>query len=215
MIDKTMLNKKIREAADLLLRDIQLMGPDELNENLRYFAEKAKNVAEGILEEYIFSVVSNYTEGINAIKDTEILSKFINFSSGYQQQMLDWIKNNPLEVKEEMFEFPQAKSVTTDKGEISPKIIFGAGTALAVGLFIFTNVWITLAAEIITTFLTIYQNKRISKQNSIKEEFEKKRYEASLHAKKDKLVNGMISELEKWLDLGETASNNIITSFGI
>ena len=96
MIDKTMLNKKIREAADLLLRDIQLMGPDELNENLRYFAEKAKNVAEGILEEYIFSVVSNYTEGINAIKDTEILSKFINFSSGYQQQMLDWIKNNPL-----------------------------------------------------------------------------------------------------------------------
>lgn len=51
MIDKTMLNKKIREAADLLLRDIQLMGPDELNENLRYFAEKAKNVAEGILED--------------------------------------------------------------------------------------------------------------------------------------------------------------------
>lgn len=80
MIDKTMLNKKIREAADLLLRDIQLMGPDELNENLRYFAEKAKNVAEGVLEEYIFSVVSNYTEGFNAIKDTEILSKFINFS---------------------------------------------------------------------------------------------------------------------------------------
>ena len=208
MIDKTMLNKKIREAAYMLFTDIQLMNPNELNENLRYFAEKAKNVAEGILEEYIFSVVSNYTEGINAIKDTEILSKFINFSSGYQQQMLDWIKNNPLEVKEEMFEMPQAKSVTTDKGEISPKIIFGAGTALAVGLFIFT-------AEIITIFLTVYQNKRITKQNSMKEEIEKKRYEASLHAKKDKLVNGMISELEKWLDLGETVSNNIITSFGI
>lgn len=163
MIDKTMLNKKIREAADMLFTDIQLMNPDELNENLRYFAEKAKNVAEGILEEYIFSVVSNYTEGVNAIKDTEILSKFINFSSGYQQQMLDWIKNNPLEVKEEVFEIPQAKSVTTDKGEISPKVIFGAGTALAVGLFIFTNVWIALAAEIITIFLTKYQNERITK----------------------------------------------------
>ena len=43
MIDKNNAKiKKIREAADLLLRDIQLMGPDELNENLRYFAEKAK-----------------------------------------------------------------------------------------------------------------------------------------------------------------------------
>ena len=215
MIDKTMLNKKIREAADMLFTDIQLMNPHELNENLRYFAEKAKNVAEGILEEYIFSVLSNYTEGVNSIKDTEILSKFINFSSGYQQQMLDWIKNNPLEVKEEVFEIPQAKSVTTDKGEISPKVIFGAGTALAVGLFIFTNVWIALAAEIITIFLTKYQNERITKQNSIKEEIEKKRYEASLHAKKDELVNGMISELEKWLDLGETASKKIITSFGM
>ena len=56
MIDKIELNKKIREKANFLLKDPHLMSETELQNKLRYFSEDAKDIAERILEEYIFSV---------------------------------------------------------------------------------------------------------------------------------------------------------------
>lgn len=215
MIDKTRLHTKIQETAAMLFKDIQVMNEDELNGNLRYFAEKAKDVAESILEDYIFSVVEKYTEGSHAISDENILSQFINFSSGYQQQMLLWINDNRLTIKEVSFKVPNNEPIDDESNMVSPTMIMGVGTALAVGLYIFTNVWVALASEIITLVIAKKQKNRIAKQHTLKQEIEKNRYEATLRAKKDELVNGMIAELEKWLDLGEDASNKILTSFGI
>lgn len=215
MINKVILNNRIHESADRLFADIQLMTEAELQDNLRYFAEKAKDIAESILEEYIFSTFEKYTSGTSAITDTEILSQFVNLNSGYQQRMLNWIQAHPLQVKEELLNFPKKESFHIETKALSPQIILGSGSLLAVGLFIFTNIWIALAAEILTIAFAKHQNDRIAKRCLIELEIEQKQYETAIKAKKDKLINGMIDELEKWLDLGEEASNDILASFNI
>lgn len=215
MINKVILNNKIHESAEMFLADIHLMSEDEVNNNLRYFSEKAKDAAESILEEYIFEVVEKYTSSAFAITDKEKLSAFINLSSGYQQQMLDWIKTHPLEVKEISFNYPKREDFSQETNSLSPTIILGTGTIVAVGLFIFTNIWIALAAEILTLVLTKYQKNKVDKQRAIGAEIQRKQYEAAIKAKKNQLVNGMIVELEKWLDMGETASMSILTTLNV
>lgn len=215
MINKVILNNKIHESAEMFLADIHLMSEDEVNDNLRYFSEKAKDAAESILEEYIFEVVEKYTSSAFAITDKEKLSAFINLSSGYQQQMLDWIKTHPLEVKEISFIYPKREDFSQETNSLSPTIILGTGTIVAVGLFIFTNIWIALAAEILTLVLTKYQKNKVDKQRAIGAEIQRKQYEAAIKAKKNQLVNGMIVELEKWLDMGESASMSILSTLNV
>lgn len=214
MIDKTELNVKITEAANLLLADIRLMTEDELNENLRYFAEKCKSIAERILEQHITATKYRYSEGEFSIQDSVILSKFVDFYSGYQAQMLEWIKKNPLVVEEVVFEIPQKNSKGTRTSMVSPTTIAVSGSVIAIGLFIFTNIWIALAAEIITCLAALIQKKRIAKSEK-QVVFEQKRYELELIAKKDKLVAGMISDLDQWLDNGEEASKKILKEYNI
>ncbi|MDE6084660.1 MAG: hypothetical protein K2G11_09260 [Muribaculaceae bacterium] len=213
MIDKTALNIEIREAADLFLSDIQLMSETELNDNLRYFAEKCKSIAEYILEQYVISVRNRYSEGEFAIKDITLLNNFVDFSSGYQAQMLEWIKDNQLNVEEQTFEIP-SKPQADFSNRVKPKTIAISGTVIAVGLFIFSNIWIALAAELITCLATFIQKKRIAKsENQLL--IEQKLYEQQLEAKKDSLVFGLISDLDKWLDKGVDASNEILKNFNL
>lgn len=214
MIDKTELSIKIKEAADTFLEDIQLMSENELKENLKYFAEKCKTIAERILEVYITSIKDRYSEGEFAIEDIGLLSKFVDFSTGYQHQMLEWIRNNSLKVEESRFEVPNKPKQNTSFSYIKPQYIAASGTVVAVGLFVFTNIWIALAVEIITCLASLIQNRRIAKaqQQTI---FEQQRYEQELIAKKNQLVFGMITDLDKWLDNGEEASNQILKEYNI
>ena len=214
MIDKTELNVKIIEAADTFLDDIQLMSEEELKENLGFFAEKCKSIAERILEVYIMDIKNHYSEGDFAIADPITLGKFVDFSSGYQHQMLEWIRHNSLKIEEIRFELPKRPTVNSTSGTIKPETIAISGTCIAVGLFIFTNIWIALAAEIITCLATLIQKKRIAKSEK-QVVFEQKRYEQELIAKKNQLVAGMISDLDKWLDKGEEASINILKEYNI
>lgn len=214
MIDKTELSIKIKEAADILLADIQLMSEDELKDNLRYFAEKCKSIAERILEEYTKNIKDHYSEGNFAISDPKILGDFVDFSSGYQHQMLEWIKNNPLKVEESKFELPAKPNQNLAEKYVKPRNITISGTIVAVGLFIFTNIWIALAAEIITCLATFIQQKRIAKSRK-QEIFEQEKYEQELLAKRNKLISGLISDLDKWLDNGENASNQILKGYNL
>lgn len=215
MIDKVSLNNRIHESAEIFLADIHLMTEDELKNNLRYFAEKAKDAAESILEEYIFEVVKNYTSGSFALSEASKLAAFVNLSNGYQQQMLDWIKNHPLEVKEMFFDCPKKNEFCQEKKFVSPSIIFGTGTMIAVGLFVFTNIWVALVAEILTLAFAKFEKKKLDGHRIDEAEIQQKKYELAIKAKKNQLVNGMIEELEKWLDMGEAASNNILSTLNI
>lgn len=215
MIDKTSLAVEIREAANTYLANIQEMSEEEVNDNMRYFAQKAKDVAERIMESYIFSVVDKFTEGFDKISDSEIYGRFVDFNTGYQQQMLNWIQTHHLEVKEEHFDLPKSPSVNDIKPDYSPEIILGGGTFVAVGLFIFTNFWIAVAAEIIAIIVAKLRKNAINKHRIEKLETENKLYLAKIEAKKDELVNGMINELDQWLDKGVVASNDILITFGL
>lgn len=215
MIDKTILSNRIHEKAEQLFHDIQFMGQEELNDNLRYFAEKSKDIAESILEDYIFSVVSQYTEGEKVITDSEKLAKFVNFSTGYQQQMLNWISDNPLLVKEELFEMPVKECIEDESLNVSPKIVLGLGTVISVGLCIFSKVLIAVAAEIMTIALAKIHITRSEKNNYIRRQKEEEIYAQALDVKRDELVYGVISELEEWLILGEQYSNNVLQSLGV
>lgn len=214
MIDKTELSGKISEAADTFLADIQLMSEDELKENLRFFAEKCKSIADRILEVYIKDIKNRYSEGESAIKDPVILGKFVDFSTGYQHQMLEWIRNNSLEVEEIRFDLPEKSDTNSTASAIKPEIVAISGTVIAIGLFIFTNIWIALAAEMIVCLAALIQKKRIAKSEK-QIIFEQKRYEQELIAKKNQLVAGITSDLDKWLDNGEAASNDILKEYNI
>lgn len=212
MIDKNKLNTEVHEATQMYLSDINQMSESELRDNLEYFAEKCKKIAEGILEQYVFTNVSKYTEGDFPIQDMEILGRFVDFQTGYQAQMLQWIESHPLEVKEETFEFPTKPSERNNEQFIAPKTIFIGGTVIAVGLFIFTNIWIVLGAELLAVLLAKAQSMRIQK-SADQRKMELEHYATALQDKKNELINGMLVELEKWLDQGEEKSKVILSTY--
>lgn len=212
MTDKNKLNTEVHEAAQMYLSDINQMSESELRDNLEYFAEKCKKIAEGILEQYVFTNVSKYTEGDFPIQDVEILGRFVDFQTGYQAQMLQWIELHPLEVKEETFEFPTKPSERNNEQFIAPKTIFIGGTVIAVGLFIFTNIWIFLGAELLAVLLAKAQTMRIQK-SAAQRKMELEHYATALQDKKNELINGMLVELEKWLDQGEEKSKVILSTY--
>lgn len=212
MIDKTKLNTEVREAAQMYLSDINRMSENELRDNLEYFAEKCKKIAEGILEQFVFTNVSKYTEGDFPIQDMEILGQFVDFQTGYQAQMLKWIEFHPLEVKKEAFEFPSKPVEKNDAQYIAPKSIFIGGTVIAVGLFIFTNIWIALGAELLAVLLAKAQSMRIQKSVA-QRKMELEHFVTALQDKKNELINGMLVELEKWLDQGVEKSKEILSTY--
>lgn len=214
MIDKTELNVKIREISNEILADMQLMNKEELEDNMRYFAKKSKDIAESILEEYMNQVSFKFTESSSAITDMDKLSQFVDLKNGYQQQMLRWIEKHLLEVKEVVFVLPDNPADRPVQKNISPQTVLEAGTIIAVGLFIFTNIWIALAAEIATMIAAKIQHSKIQRQKCSLEN-EIKRYDIQIEHKKNELINGMINELGKWLDMGEEMSKSILVSFNI
>jgi hypothetical protein len=214
MIDKVELYTQIKEAANLYLHDIEQMSESELKDNLQYFAEKSKKIADGLLEQFVFSNVAKYTSGSWAIQDDVMLGRFCDFKTGYQSQMLQWIEQHQLEVKEESFDLPQKPLEVEEQNHISPKNILIGGTIIAVGLFIFTNIWIALAAEILSIVLSKVQSMRIQK-SAEQRKMEMDHYLVAIENRKNELVNGMISELEKWLDLGETQSIEILKTYNL
>ena len=216
MIDKTKLNTEVRETANLLLADIINMSQTELQDNLRYFAEKAKDVAEGIMERYVFDIVEKYTENeLYKINDSAKLGAFVDFSTGYQQRMLQWINEHPLEVKEETFEVPNRPVLSADTKNVKPMAIAGVGTVVAIGLYIYSNVWIALAAELLTLAIAKLYDNKLQRDRRIEQEVKQQQYEIAIEEKKEHLINGLIKELEKWLDQGEEASNELLASFNL
>lgn len=206
LIDKVYLKTQVQEKAKLLLSEVS-------DENLKYFTEEVKKLAEGILETYVFDIYDTYTAGAFAIKDDAVLQSFSDFNSGYQAQMLKWIGDNALKVEHIEINIPKAPAEKAPK-TTNPLYSLGIGTVIATGLFIFTNAWVALAAEILTIAIAYRQySKNISSQKHYA--LEKERYAHELKIKKDKLIQGLIVDLEKWLDRGKLESDRILASYNL
>lgn len=214
MIDKTELYNKVREAADRYLSDLQDMDESELNDNLKYFAERAQDIARRIMEKYVMAESHRFTDGPCIISDVDKMRDFVDFKTGYVQKMLEWIQVNSPEVREVTFNIESPVDNSDIQKNVSPKVIIGVGTAIAVGLFIFSNIWIALAAEILAICATAWQQRRLNVSIAQKE-MQSRFVAQKLEAKKNELVHGVCTDLDKWLDNGEQASDEILTNFGL
>lgn len=206
LIDKVYLKTEVQEKARLMLGEIT-------DENLKYFTEEIKKLAEGIFEKYVFDIYDTYTTGAFSIENEDILQAFSDFDSGYQAQMLRWISDNALKIEHVEINLPKQPSETAPKTS-NPLYPLAIGTVIATGLFIFSNIWVALATEILT--LALVYRQYLKNNNSQKQyALEKERYVHELRIKKDKLIQGLIVDLEKWLDQGKVESDRILVSYNL
>lgn len=209
MMDFVRLETEVRQKAHEYLDDIS-------EANLKAFAESTKYIAQSILENYFLSVDDVYTNGALKIEDIEVFNKFIDFHDGYRAQMKRWASDNEITIGE-MMVTPTLKYPEMEDGNITKKpiAIAGVGTLVAVGLFIFTEMWIAVAAELLALSVAAYTYKK-SKENREKQyAFRIKKYEMQIEQEKVRLVNGLIIDLKTWLSNAEKKSNDVLVSFGI
>ena len=209
MMDFVRLETEGRQKAQEYLDDIS-------EANLRAFAESTKYIAQSILENYFLSVDDIYTNGALKIEDNEVFNKFIDFHDGYRAQMKRWSADNEITIGEMMvtptLKYPEMEDENITK---KPIAIAGVGTLVSVGLFIFTEMWIAVAAELLALGVAAYTYKK-SKENREKQyAFRVKKYEMQIEQEKARLVNGLIKDLKTWLSNAEQISNDVLVSFGI
>ena len=198
------LKTAIEEKACLLLAEIT-------EDNLKTFAQEVKLIAEGVMEQYIFKVYNLYSEGARKISDHDVLEAFIDYSSGYQSKMLAWNESHPIQLKEIKIEIPNLPENPKINKQL-PVITISAGTAIAIGLFIFSNAWVALAAEILTLAIAYKQQ---SKQHKEQQAYEAEllAYNNQLGMKRMTLINGLTEDLVKWLEMGKDYSDSVLTSY--
>lgn len=209
MMDFVRLETEVRQKAHEYLDDIS-------EANLKAFAESTKYIAQSILENYFLSVDDIYTNGALKIEDNEVFNKFIDFHDGYRAQMKRWAADNEITIGEMMvtptLKYPEMEDENITK---KPIAIAGVGTLVAVGLIIFTEMWIAVAAELLALGVAAYTYKKSKESREKRYAFRVKKYEKQIEQEKARLVNGLIKDLKIWLGNAEKFSNDIILTFDI
>jgi hypothetical protein len=200
------LKAAIEEKAHLLLAEIT-------EDNVKTFAQEVKLIAEGVMEQYIFKVYNLYSEGARKISDHDVLEAFIDYSSGYQSKMLTWKESHPIQLKEIKIEIPNLPENPKINNQL-PVITVSAGTVIAIGLFIFSNAWVALAAEILTLAIAYKQQTRQQKARQAYEA-DLLAYNNQLGMKRMTLINGLTEDLVKWLEMGKEYSDTVLTSYNL
>lgn len=209
MMDTVRLEADVRQKAQEYLDDIS-------EGNLKAFAESTKYIAQSVLENYFIAVDDIYTNGALKIENSEIFNKFIDFHDGYRAQMKKWASENEIIIGKMMVSpiltYPKIEDEYITK---KPITIAGIGTLVAVGLTIFTEVRIAVAAELLALGAAAYTYKKDKDSREKRYAFRVKKYEMQIEHEKVRLVNGLIEDLKVWLCNAESFSNDIISTFGI
>lgn len=215
-IDFHELRLMVNQKAELLLQNIN-------EEDLSYFLEQVKKGAAGILTSFSYATFDLYTSGPRRITDSSKLESFSDFQSGYENQIEEWISNNPITLRgfelftppttdgstplygsnSERFKPWQSIPISGDSKCISPSNIFIGGTVIAIGLLLFSKPWAALVTEAATMALCHHQKSKIeaSKQE--------------LESAKNRLINEVLEDLTNWLKRGNSKSDEILESFNL
>ena len=208
-MDFVRLETEVRQKAKEYLDDIT-------EDNLKAFAESTKYIAQSVLENYFLAVDDLYTNSGLKIENDEMFNKFIDFHDGYRAQMKRWSSENEITIGEMMvtptLRYPEMEDENITKKTIT---IAGVGTLVAVGLFIFTEMWIAVAAELLALGVAAFTYKKNKENREKQYAFRVKRYEMQIEQEKARLVNGLIKDLKTWLSNAERFSNDVLVSFGI
>lgn len=186
---------------------------DVSEDNLKYFSEEAKRVAESTFEQYVFSVYDLYTKGALKISNDESLDAFIDMNKGYQSVMLAWKKEQPIKLVQRSIEIKEP-TVESQSFKSYHKETAVVGTVVATALAIFSKLWIGIAVEMLTIAAAILQNKSYTKN---KENYaaKVKQYNIELKNKKQQFINGVIGDLCKWVDMGVEKSDEVLKAFNL
>lgn len=209
MMDIVRLETEVRQKSKEYLDDISEC-------NLREFAESTKYIAQSILENYFLAVDDIYTNGALKIEDNEIFNKFIDFHDGYRAKMKKWASENEITIGE-MEVAPTIQYPEMEDGNVAKKTvaIVSAGTLVAVCLIVFSEVWIAVAAELLTLGVAAYTYRKSKELEGERYAFRVKMYEMQIEQEKARLVNGLIKDIKAWLKNAEKFSNEVISTFGI
>lgn len=208
-IDLYRLETEVRQKAKEYLEEIK-------EENLKTFVESTKLIAQSVFEEYILEVDRQYTNGVFKIEDMALLDKFMDFKNGYRSTMKEWIAEKGITLQELKID-PTISYPNLSKEDLAklPMLIGGLGTLVAVGIFITSNVWVALAAELLCLGIAaaVYekQKNKLAKDYA----FRLKKYKMQIQGEKDRLVNGLIKDLKGWLSAAEQYSKDTLSGLGV
>lgn len=200
------LKAAIEDKATLLLTEIT-------EENIKVFAQEVKMIAESVMEQYVFKVYDIYSDGALKITDLDKLASFTDFSSGYQSKMLAWNNSHPIQLREQKVEIPRCPEAPRNN-QYQPAVTVTIGTVVAIGIFVFSNAWVALAAEILALSIA-YRQKAKQKKSKGLYEAELSAYNSQLGMKRMTLINGLTDDLIKWLEMGKEYSDSILVSYNI
>ena len=209
MMDFATLDKEVRKKAEEYLDNIS-------EDYLKAFAESTKFIAQSLLENYFFTVDDLYSNGALKINDSETFNKFLDFHDGYRAKMKKWSADNEIAIGE-MKISPSLKRQEMKEESVVKKTaaVVSVGTLVAVGLFIFTKVWIAAAAELLALGTATYTYKKNKAASEKEYSFRVKQDELEMEKEKARLVNGLIKDLKIWLGNAEKYSNDVLLNFGI
>lgn len=211
MMDLVRLDTEVRQKAKEYLSDIT-------QDNLKAFAESTKFIAQSTLENYFLAIDDLYTNGALKIKDDNTFNKFIDFHDGYRAQMKQWVSENEIAIGEmkvsPTLRYPTQEDTISNNIK-KPALITGVGTLVAVGLFIFTEIWIAVAAELLALGFALYAYRKSKEARKKEYAFRLKKYEMQIEQEKARLINGLIKDLKTWLSEAEGFSNDVLSRFGI
>lgn len=209
LMDYVRLETDVRQKAQEYLDDVS-------DDNLKSFVESARFVALSVLEKYFFSIDELYTNGACKIADENVYNKFIDFHDGYRALMKNWSSNHEIAIRETKVDpsLKQPELSCENLNKHTPKIV-GIGTLVAAGLYILSDAWKAVAAEVLalgTATLVYKQNKKNQESDYA---FKVEQYERQLKKEKDRLATCLINDLKQWLKNAEQYSNSILVEFGV
>lgn len=219
MIDRVTLQSKIRQYADNLI--IDQIGETEI----ALFVSKSKDIVEYAFEEYINEQYEMFHSRVKPEKESD----FSSFTDGYVAQMKRWVESNginlnPVELTDPKVVFDEQPSSHKDNTHI--KIAIG-GTAIAAGILLLPKVitlpaciaafspFAAIAIEIIALGLAYraYKKSKSEEDSVLSNSNSAKDFSDNLNVLKDRLISGIWSQLDTWLDNADKESENILNFY--
>jgi len=199
MINRYDIVKNIEELGEQILKEL---APNEF----RLFAERTKLYVDNAFDEYLRQVedevLSSFVEEDNKKK------AFMDLETGFMRQMQLWLKDNAIAVTEQNVDINKLKS-DSKKQKRSLYTILGGGTLLAIGLSIPAKIawWVPVVVELLTL------GAAYKKYNS--SYITPSQIQMKIYTVKKELINGVINDIESWLDSAEKQITIVKESFDL
>lgn len=207
---------------DLLEKEVCSKAKDYLGiiseENYSSLVDSAKFVARSVFQNYYAAVENSYLDGEKRIEDEALYNLFADFHDGYRARMKEWMNKKENEMRPSVnpmaFSAPSSEGVK-DKRFWIPFLIVVIGTLIAFVSAFFTRLWIPVIIELLVMAVAFSFHRTIKKQVEADYFNQKITYEQAIEAERNRLVNGLISDLKEWLNNANSYSDSVLKDFGV